>query len=277
MSEWTTITVVVDPPEVDLVSGLAWEFGVSGIEERLRPDGKVELRLGCEARFCPRLVTALDDRWSTTVDTVSAHEGLDTWREFAEVYRVGSTVVVPAWLEIPPDAEDAGDVLLIDPGHAFGSASHETTRLCLAAVTEFVVPGVAVADIGCGSGILSVAAARRGAATVTAIDIAPDAVLTSIANAERNGVLDRVDVSDTPVAELVSGTFDLVVANIGAATLCALAEDLVRCSRPSGILVLSGVLDEQVDGVIDAFRRVGARCVEVRDDGEWRALVLEMS
>ena len=277
MTEWMSIVVVVDPVEVDLVSGLVWDLGVSGIEEQPLPDGAVELRIGCEKTIAQHVLTVLAERWAPNAEPVAADEGLDAWRDHAQVWRIGSILIVPPWLETPTDVAESDLVLVIDPGHAFGSASHETTRMCLEAVVELVTPGCAVADIGCGSGVLAIAAARRGATTVVATDIAADAIVATLDNALTNNVADLVEVSTATIDELDPTRFDVVFANIGAATLSSMAAALVQVTKPEGVLVLSGLLGEQVETVIESFEQTGALRTEVRADGEWRTVLLKRS
>lgn len=277
MTEWMSIVVVVDPADVDLVSGLVWDLGVSGIEEQPLPDGAVELRIGCERTIAQQALEVLAERWAPTAEPVAADEGLDVWRDHAQVWRIGSIVIVPPWLETPADVAESDLVLVIDPGHAFGSASHETTRMCLEAVVELVTPGCAVADIGCGSGVLAIAAARRGATTVVATDIAADAIVATLDNALTNNVADLVEVSTATIDELEPTRFDVVFANIGAATLSSMAAALVQVTKPEGVLVLSGLLGEQVETVIESFEQTGALRTEVRADGEWRTVLMKRS
>ena len=277
MTEWMSIVVVVDPVEVDLVSGLVWDLGVSGIEEQPLPDGAVELRIGCEKTIAQHVLTVLAERWAPNAEPVAADEGLDAWRDHAQVWRIGSILIVPPWLETPTDVAESDLVLVIDPGHAFGSASHETTRMCLEAVVELVTPGCAVADIGCGSGVLAIAAARRGATTVVATDIAADAIVATLDNALTNNVADLVEVSTATIDELDPTRFDVVFANIGAATLSSMAAALVQVTKPEGVLVLSGLLGEQVETVIESFEQTGALRTEVRADGEWRTVLMKRS
>ena len=275
MTEWKTIVVIVDHDEVDLVSGMVWDLGVSGIEEQVLNDGRVELRIGTEASVAQHALDALSDRWLPTAEPVAADEGLDSWRDHAQVWRAGTNIViVPPWLDPPSDITAEDLVLLIDPGHAFGSASHETTRMCLEAIVAFVSPGCAVADIGCGSGVLAVAAARQGATTVIATDISPDAIIATLDNARRNEVDHVIDVSTATVEELDRSSFDIVVANIGAATLCSMAQELVQITKPGGALILSGILGEQAEGVIDSFEKTGASYSEILSEGDWRAILL---
>jgi ribosomal protein L11 methyltransferase len=270
-----SIVVVVDPGDVDLVSGLVWDLGVSGIEEQPLPDGAVELRIGCERTIAQQALEVLAERWAPTAEPVAADEGLDAWRDHAQVWRIGSIVIVPPWLETPSDVAESDLVLVIDPGHAFGSASHETTRMCLKAVVDLVTPGCAVADIGCGSGVLAIAAARRGATTVVATDIAADAIVATLDNALSNNVADLVEVSTATIDELDPTRFDVVFANIGAATLSSMAAALVQVTKPEGVLVLSGLLGEQVETVIESFEQTGALRTEVRADGEWRTVLMK--
>lgn len=277
MTEWKTIVVIVDQDDVDLVSGLVWDFGVSGIEEQVLNDGRVELRIGTEASVAQQALDALSERWLPSAEPVAADEGLDSWRDHARVWRAGANVVVPAWLDVPDDVSDNDVVLFIDPGHAFGSASHETTRMCLEVVDERIRPGMSVADIGCGSGVLAIAAARRGAAQVVATDISPDAIIATIDNARRNEVGEVITVSSAPPDELRRSSFDLVFANIGAATLTAMADQLLALISPTGVAVLSGILDSRTAHVIDQFEKAGATLTETRAEGEWRTLLMSRS
>ena len=154
--------------------------------------------------------------------------------------------IVPSWHE-PPDPEAIA--LILDPGMAFGTGSHPTTRLCLEWLEHTVSPCVSVLDYGCGSGILAIAAARFGAAEVLGVDIDAQAVAVARSNAERNGV--RAHFADS--ANTLQGQFDIVVANILSNPLKALAPALCAHVRPGGRLALSGILAEQTDELIAAY------------------------
>lgn len=274
MTEWSSVVVIVTPDEVDQVSGLVWELGVSGIEEQPLGEASIELRIGCVADLTDVVLETLSKQWDPRAETVSADAGLDAWREHAQIWHIGATTVVPPWREVPTDLHEEQLVLVIDPGHAFGSASHETTRLCLEVAYERVAPEMTVADIGCGSGVLAIAAARRGAARVVATDISPEAIIATIENARRNGVSEVIEVSTAAPDELTRSSFDVVFANIGAATLTSIAADLIGLLSATGVVVLSGVLDSQIDHVVADFERSGAVHVETRAEGEWRTAVL---
>ncbi len=154
--------------------------------------------------------------------------------------------IVPSWHEAP---DPTAMVLVLDPGMAFGTGSHPTTRLCLEWLERVVIPGMSVLDYGCGSGILAIAAARFGATEVLGVDIDGQAVSSSASNAERNGV--RARFQDSACA--LTGQFDLVIANILANPLKVLAPAICGHVRRGGRLALSGILLEQTDDLIAAY------------------------
>lgn len=171
-----------------------------------------------------------------------------------EPIRVGRIWIVPSWHE-PPDP--AACNVRIDPGVAFGTGTHPTTRLCLAWLDQHLSAGASVLDYGCGSGILSICAAKLGAAEVVGVDIDPQALQTARANAERNGVLAQY-TSPGGLASDGARRFDIVIANILANPIVLLAPTLVRHLKPGGSIVLSGILERQADAVIAAYRRADA-------------------
>ena len=154
--------------------------------------------------------------------------------------------IVPSWHEAP---DPAAIVLVLDPGMAFGTGSHPTTRLCLEWLEQQVVPGNSILDYGCGSGILAIAAAKLGAGDVLGVDIDMQAVSAAKSNAERNEVSARFDDS----AKEIKGQFDIVVANILSNPLKALAPAICAHVRPGGRLALSGILAAQADELIDIY------------------------
>ncbi|MDO8390123.1 MAG: 50S ribosomal protein L11 methyltransferase [Actinomycetota bacterium] len=240
--------VSVRPEDVEVASDALWGLGVVAVEERATADGGVELW------------TSLGDTDPTTIEwpaqwpwrLVEVDERVaDTWREFAEPIVVGPDLVVrPAW--VPYDAPPGTTVLHIEPGSTFGMGDHPTTILSLRALRRLVTPGCTVLDVGCGSGVLAIGACVFGAASAVGIDIAPAAVPTTRANAAANGVAQRLTVSTTLLGD-VTGTFDVVAANILAPTLVALAPDLRRVVAPGGALVVSGILAAAHAHVLDAL------------------------
>jgi ribosomal protein L11 methyltransferase len=169
-----------------------------------------------------------------------------TQAQFDPIRVSGRLWIVPSWHEAP---DPAAISLVLDPGMAFGTGSHPTTRLCLEWLERSVTTGCSVLDYGCGSGILAIAAARLGAGRVTGVDIDPQAVVAACSNAERNGVTALFADSASPVA----GEYDLVVANILSNPLRVLAPAICAHVRPGGRLALSGILKEQADEIIGIY------------------------
>lgn len=168
--------------------------------------------------------------------------------------------IVPSWHESP---DPAAVNLVLDPGMAFGTGSHPTTRLCLEWLEHNVAAGCTVLDYGCGSGILAIAAARLGAARVAGVDIDPQAVEAARANAERNGVTALFADSAQPVA----GEYDLVVANILSNPLRVLAPAICAHVRSGGRLALSGILREQAEEIIAIYAQwLPMQVADVRED-----------
>jgi ribosomal protein L11 methyltransferase len=266
--------VQVDVPAsaADLAVDVLWQAAPSAVSEVDLGDGRVRLTADvADAGPLDGLPAGCD----VTVLELDGEGYLDSWRAWARPVRAGRHLVLhPAWLPLPEDGAAGADddvMLLLDPGRAFGSGSHATTRLVLAAIEAILAAGDEVLDVGTGSGVLAVAAARLGAAVVVATDIDPAAVAATTANAARNGVADRIDVSTRALAAL-PGSFHLVVANIGASVLRDLAPDLAPRVRPGGHLVLSGLLDSQVAGVLE--RLPGWTEVDRQAEDGWVAVVL---
>jgi ribosomal protein L11 methyltransferase len=183
-------------------------------------------------------------------------------------------IVQPAWVDTEEVASTVDTVDEIDPGRAFGSGGHETTQLALALLLDELAsrpPGARVLDVGCGSGVLGIAAAMVARAAVVAVDTDPDAIPVTVDNARRNHVGGLLHASATPLHE-VDGTFDVVVANILAVTLRELLPELAARVAPNGALILSGMLAEQAAEVHRCATASGLWAGGERSDGGWSAV-----
>jgi len=183
-----------------------------------------------------------------------------TQAQFDPIRVSGRLWIVPSWHDAPdPEAIN----LILDPGMAFGTGSHPTTRLCLEWLERTVGAGDTLLDYGCGSGILAIAAAKLGAASVAGVDIDPQAVEAANANAERNGIVARFADS----AEVLAGEYDVVVANILSNPLRVLAPAICAHVRSGGRLALSGILREQADEIIAVYAPwIALQVADVRED-----------
>ena len=207
---------------------------------------------------------------------VAEEDWAESWKEHFHVTRFGERiVVVPSWRRYDAVADDV--MVVLDPGMAFGTGQHETTRMCLEALERAVRPGVRALDVGCGSGILSIAAAKLGAREVLAVDVDPDCVRVTRENARANGVEGIVragggSVGDGWPFEARAAGFDVVVANIIARVIIDLAPDLAGALAPGGRLIVSGVIGERERDAVGALSETGLRIARVDALGEWRCI-----
>lgn len=273
------VHLLASPEQAPLLSSEAWDLGATGIEERdhttIDPasasEGEVRLVISFPdfelaeaavkhfADYKPELVVLEGDEWR------------DEWKKYFEPSRVsGRLCLQPPWKDW--DASDDDVVLTIDPGRAFGTGLHETTRLVLKEIEQTVEGNERVLDVGCGSGILAIAALRLGAQEALCIDNDPDVIPIAKENAVVNGVGKRLMSSATPIEE-ISGVYDQVYANIQAHVLIPMADALRARVSKQGTLILSGILDEYAQGVEQAYSPW--RCVRRHQENEWVALVLQ--
>lgn len=190
------------------------------------------------------------------------------WKKYYHPIAAGERlVIVPAWQDYDPAAEEV--IVRIDPGLAFGTGTHESTRLCLGLIEQYLRAGDAVLDVGTGSGILAIAAKKLGAAQVRGLDIDPVAVRSAGENALMNGV--EIEFETAEIAG-EKGSFQLIVANIVADVILSIAPDAFKRLSPGGLLIASGIIREREGEVAEALRAVGFTQVESRAEGEWCAL-----
>jgi len=266
-----SIEIVVDAVEAELAGGIMWATGVAGIEERDEPDGRVRLIAGVPEEHTDAVAAALDVHWPVVRGRLEPEFWEDEWRAYARAVRLdGGFVVQPPWID--PIAEPGDRVVSLDPGRAWGHGAHPSTVIAANCLIGLDVGRRRVLDVGCGSGLLAILAAFRGADRVVAVDIDLAAVEATLANAMVNGVGELVEVSATPAAT-VDGPFDVVVANIGLSVLRDLAPALTGQVAPGGFLVLSGLLDDQADAAVEAYPEL-RESSRSADEG-WTAVVLQ--
>ena len=238
----------------------------------------VDDRLAARRQRLRSELAALPFQVALSERDVREEDWAQSWKEFFQVERVGKRIVIrPSWRSYKPKP---GEVVLdLDPGMAFGTGQHPTTRLCLAALEELVRPGMDLLDVGCGSGILAVAAAKLGCTSVLALDIDPVAIIATRDNAQRNGVnarlrSERGSLGDAwPLAEPPIAMADLMVANISAGVIAGLAPELTAAMRPGGVFIGSGIIGDRTDEVLMALAAAGLSTEQIRADGDWRAVI----
>jgi len=238
--------------DAELAADRLWIAGARAVEECDAATGRARLRtvLADSDSTSLRRLGDIAPTWTVSFEDAD-DEPAQSWREFAQPIPVNEALIIrPAW---QPRSTAPGIVEIgIEPGGSFGLGDHPTTRLSADAVWRLVRPGDRVLDVGCGSGVLSIVAVRRGAHSVRAIDVSEAAREATVDNAARNLVSDRIDVDTTPIDE-ITGPFDIVVANILAPVLVSMAPDLRRLVTPGGRLLVSGVLAGHYEHVLAAL------------------------
>jgi ribosomal protein L11 methyltransferase len=206
------------------------------------------------------------------VRAVDDGDWLERWKEGYAAQRIGRVVIVPSWLDEPIGPDEVA--IRLDPGMAFGTGLHPTTRACLELLQRIGPMPARVLDVGSGSGILALAALRLGAGRVDALDTDEIAVAATAANAEANGLGERVSARRGSLPLAPAATYRLVLANLVAAVLVELAPRLAVHLAPGGSLVASGIIAERKGEVEEALLAAGLRVAERAGDGDWVSLLV---
>lgn len=213
------------------------------------------------------------DLGKLTVETsgLGDQDWAEYWKKQYKPFKVGSHMVIrPSWTEYQP--ADGEKVIEIDPGLAFGTGTHETTNLCVTLVEKYVKPGMKVIDVGTGSGILAIAAAHMGAASVLATDIDEMAVKVARENAEKNGFAQKIECRQGDLLKAVDERGEVVIANIIADVIIQFAEPVKKHVTPGGAFICSGIVAEREGDVRAALEQAGYQDIEVLHQGEWVAM-----
>lgn len=298
------ITIQTDPLQQEILQGYLYTFPIGGLvinDPRDRQQVKdtapewvvvdddvlgdlsdpITIQLFVERNDAPEVLAALQKHLSeypeqgqvTGTRQVDEESWADSWKQYFKPLPVGEKLLIkPTWENV----EDTGRTILsIDPGMAFGSGTHETTQLCLEQLEQFSLQDARVADIGCGSGILSIAAALFGAADVQAVDIEPMSIRMTEENAEINGVKDIIRAREGSLLDGVEAPVDFVVSNILAEILVRMIPDLDPVLAPAGTVIFSGIIEEKKDLVAQALTAHGYAVVREKTDGGWVVLMAE--
>jgi ribosomal protein L11 methyltransferase len=297
--EWLELSVQVDHEAVEPVTELFARYGYNEgvvIEEPFtqEPDGD-NLAVDQTRPVMVRTFVSAADVPESTVDEIRhalwhlgqmravgdltlesrrEEDWANAWKEHYRPIRVGRKVVVrPPWQEYQAEGDDI--VVELDPGMAFGTGTHPSTRSCLLGLEDEIKPGDRVLDIGTGSGILAIAAAKLGASQIDAVDIEPIAVRSTRENAVRNGVgaVIRVAEGSAGRSQPYTGTYDLVLANIIARVLIDIADGVASSVNEGGTLILAGIIESREPAVREAYDRLGLSYVRRAQIEDWVSLI----
>ncbi|MEN3002640.1 MAG: 50S ribosomal protein L11 methyltransferase [Armatimonadota bacterium] len=279
-SGWLSVQVVTPPDAWDAAASVLMEHGCTGVELREAPPRVVGYLPESQQEQLPSIRAQLDrfpefglpPVLEVRVEPVAAQQWQRAWRRYFRSRHYGHRLrVQPSWSRRKPQPDEI--VIVLDPGMAFGTGNHPTTALCLELLEKYLQPGSRVADIGTGTGILAIAAAKLGAKEVVAVDNDPLAVRVARSNIERNGVASCVQLIEGDGWQVLQGVFELIVCNILSGFLVQSAPLVPRYLRVGGIYIVSGFIGRNARAVRDAIENAGLRLEEVRKRRSWVAAV----
>ena len=302
MEDWTEVIITVDAQNADAAAAIAQmvvPYGIymedySNLEEEAmeiahidlidedllakdRTHAWIHVYISPEENpqeavaFLRERYTAAGIRNEIALDRCVKEDWINNWKKYFKPIPVGEKLLIrPVWEDATP--AQGRVVLDLEPGLAFGTGTHETTRLCMELLEKYVHGNESVLDVGCGSGILSVAALLLGAKEAVGVDIDPLAVKTAVENAQRNHVEERFTGICGDLTDKVSGTYDVVVANIVADVICVLTKNVRNFMKPHTVYLMSGLIDTREADVQAALATAGFVVTDRYEEKGWVAL-----
>lgn len=304
---WLEITVFTNTDGSDLVAEILSEIGSDGVaiydnndlaeilksdviwdyvDEHLLINNPVVRVIGyfpqSETMIYEKLQISLDNLAKNSDGTVGSLEyttqiideqdWVNVWKKYYKPIPIGDITIVPVWLKYQSREDEK--VVLMDPGRAFGTGEHESTRLCLGMLSKISAKDKIVLDIGCGSGILGIAAAKCGAKLVYLSDIDDIAVDAAKYNATLNNVSENVIVENKDLLQHGCVKGDIIFANITADILIKLSGSISNALNCGAVVILSGIIRKRFDEVLNAYKSVGLKVLDMPELGEWRGIML---
>ena len=305
--EWLEVTIVTSSEAVEAVSGILYNTDVKGISIEDSEDVEFKKKNPGDWDYFDETLIAIkdgavikgyykeDEKFQEyidyikesfehisdfgidkgtgiiTVNKVNEEDWENNWKKYYKPTKIGEKIVVkPIWEDYSPKKDEI--IVELDPGMAFGTGTHETTRMCIKASERYVKNNSVVFDIGTGSGILAITAAKLNAAKVTGVDLDPVAVTSATENVKYNNI-HNIEILHGNLLDVVQGKADIIVANIIADVVIILVEDVKKCINKGGYFISSGIINARKDDVVNKLVESGFEIQEVNVDGEWVSVV----
>jgi len=270
MTQYIEITVKTTPLRAEHVSYLLMDkIGCTGTVTE--EDGTVKAYLYNDEN--PDL--SVLSQWQVSTKVVKDEDWAENWKKYWHPQKVAEKIVIcPSWREYTPLGNEV--IINLDPGSAFGTGAHPTTRLCIQAL-ENIIPklngDLFMADVGTGSGILAITAARLGVKHITGVDNDPSVIPVAVENAEINNIKDKCEFFTGSACD-ITGQFDIVVSNILAEIIIEIMDDLKKILKPGGVIILSGIIDKKRSDVEKTLSESGLKIQEINTENGWIAIIV---
>ena len=308
--EWNTITILTTTPGAEVVTGVLMDLGINGavVEDKAdvsinqRPEGRWDIideaiaqNMGDDVKVTAYIsndekagdtiiairsriasIASMDlgfdtGKLSITIDSIDEEDWAAAWKTHFKTLRLGNHIVIkPTWCAHDPRPGD--QIIEIDPAMAFGTGTHETTAMCVELIERYVNPGDTIIDVGTGSGILALTAAKLGAARVLAIDVDSVAVRVACENVARNGLSEKITVLSGDLLSGIDMTADIMIANIIADVIIDIADSARARIKEGGLFICSGIVTTRLADVTSALLTAGYSDLDIAEAGEWAAI-----
>ncbi len=264
-----------DPTDMlDHQAHAKWDYIDESLLSRDLSKAYIKVYVETEAERDAILKAGKEKGFSLSWESLKAEDWENGWKKYYSTFRIGEhTVIVPAWEEY--EKKENENTIILDSGMAFGTGTHETTRMCIEQIEQILKPGMRVLDVGTGSGILSICAAQNGAEHVDAVDIDELSVKISKENISLNGLTEKISVKQGDLLDTVGGTYDIIIANIVADIIIQLFGSVKPFLKPDGLLLVSGIILERKQEVADAALQSGFAIENEKTDGGWACFLLK--
>lgn len=268
-------SVSIDDPGdiIEHKEQVRWDYIDDGLFKRDMETAYVKAYTDDDKKAAEVIDEAKRQGFCLSVSKLEEEDWENGWKKYFKPLPIGNNVVVaPAWEDYKPRENEK--VITLDSGMAFGTGSHETTKMCVEYIEKFLKKGDTVLDIGTGSGILAICAGLFGASKVEAIDIDELSVKIAAENASLNGMENLISVREGDLLTGVSGEFDFICANIVADVISGLLPDVKRYMKENGYLVISGIISERAHEIIEILDKEGYKIVDMKTEKDWCAFVV---